>query len=395
MLLLYLLVKVTITQSVIELEYSRVYDSIFLDIGFGNPPINGEIEVNMNMDYNWVSPYYYSPDKSSTAIPIANTSIEHYSKYFNATIYKDTLFIFYGSETLHKIDNMTFYYIEDKISKHYEFLTFAFRAHDSHSGSNSNFIVPLLKSKHLIPKASFALKTNGRYLGDVYLGGIPLTYASTHTYIATIPIIIEDEDIYTRINWGFNLHSITFSNISTYNNNYQYAYFDIKEAYIHSPRKFIEYLKNNILHVHIINNKCKVVDDHQYDKYTFKCEREILILLPEVYININKYMFKFKPNEWFDCYGQSCECVFTLNTRCESEWIFGLPFIKDDIIEFDYDSSEARLYSRNAYIFRHEVDNVNSNSNNTLLIKVIIKYICLLLILNTLMNMFIIFNKHK
>ena len=389
-----LLFKVTTTQGIIELEYSRVYDSIFLDIGFGNPPHNGEIEVNMNADYNWVSPFYYSPDKSLTSVPIANNTIEHYSKYSNATIYKDSLFLFYGSEPLHRIDNMVFYYIEDTISKHYEFLSFAFKAHDSYSGNHNNFLVPLLKSKHLIPKASFALKTNGRYLGEFFLGGIPLTYVSTYTYIATIPIIIEDDDLYSRINWGFNLHSITFSNGSTYNNNYQYSYFDIKEAYIHSPRKFIEYLRNNILYEYITNLKCQINDDYQYNKYTFKCEQDIISSLPEVYINIDKYKFKLKQGEWFDCYGKSCECIFTLNTRCEGEWIFGLPFITDDIIEFDYDSKEAKLYSKHDYTCQHE-SNVNSVNNNTLLIKVIIKHICLLLILNTLMNMFIIFNKHK
>lgn len=395
LLLLFLLFKVTITQDIIELVYSRVYNSIYLDIGFGNPPRNGEVEVNMIADYNWVSSFYYSPNKSSNSIYITNNTIYHYSQYSNATLYKDSIFFFHNNEPLQRIDNITFYYINDIVTTHSEFLSFAFKVANSYTSSNTDLLIPFMKSKHLIPKASFALKSNGRYLGDFYLGGIPLTYASTYTYNATIPIIIEDDDMFSRINWGFNLYSISFSNGSSYNVNYQYAYFDIKEEYIFSPKSFINFLKEHILHDYIANSKCKLNEHVKYNRYTFACDNSIIPLLPEMYVNVGKYVFSFTPNEWFDCYGSLCECIFSVNSHCENEWIFGLPFIKNDIIEFDYESSDVKVYSNNKKAFVLNESHVNNKVNKALLIKVIFKYICLLLIINILMNVFISFNKHN
>ena len=184
----------------------------------------------------------------------------------------------------------------------------------------------------------------------------------------------ENETIYTEcVNFpGELLWGLEFNNIYTkYKNEDKKLFENIKlkaqivatSPYIETPNIFFEYLRINFFEDLLQNNICKIINftkhdiylDHHY--YSYACDSKSNIFMEKLNNNFPKIIFEHKilkqyfnltKNDLFafNNFDNNDQNLYFLMITGESssEWGLGIPFLKNYVFSYDYESKMVGYY---------------------------------------------------
>ena len=179
--------------------------------------------------------------------------------------------------------------------------------------------------------------------------------------------------------WGCNLTLIaigfkynTSSSYYYYNKDrgYYYSFFQLNQRKVSVPGKYYEFLKNKIFSTWINRKKC-----YFNSKSRLVCNT-VFIKSGEMYLDIyfDKVKFRLTLTDIFDEMGDMSELIMDINEKNDTEWIFGVSFLKLYNLLFDYEDKSITFYSDDHVIIdRNDIRQEERNSLKICFICVIIE----------------------
>ena len=204
--------------------------------------------------------------------------------------------------------------------------------------------------------------------GEMLFGGLPASLTNgKHIFSCEVGK--------NATGWSCPLNKIIIGNWDRIYEVNDDAYFQISEGDIFVPRSFMFFLKDHCYSDYLRREKCIFYPMNN----KIECKCNVIQNLPSFTFIINEYEFNFKAEDLFKKYYDTCELLFTPNTK-SNQWIFGTSFLKYFISNFEYEKKRISLYSEKPIFFL-------LNKNYSL----ILKFFLFLIIKNGLMSMFLLY----
>ena len=343
----------------------------FIPVYFGSNHEPFKIQLDTTTSYTWIPSTNFDLD-----VPKYNILESNYGKRTNKTIeIEDEDGVIYGKLSFDSIniDNINinrFNFIlangHDPFFKDYPKGKLGL-GYDSDDKYNLNFIHQL-KEQKLIEKELFIIDKFSKKLiiGKIpdYLEDVPKTTCSLYNS--------NDLDEKNKQSWGCELYKIFCgiyeSNLVTISFNeegqlilteensidydiskdaYEPAIFDITYPYIKFPKKYLNYIKGNLI-IKYLEGLCEENKDR--DSIFFICDKKN-IFEGKSYLSlfINKRMFFFYSSDLFKpLEDEKFELLIRFpRNREDNAFKIGAPFLNKWIIAYDYEEKEIIFYGEN------------------------------------------------
>lgn len=281
--------------------------------------------------------------------------------------------------------------------------------------SPKNSIIHHAFNQGLISKRRFRIETSSLAgkIGKLFFGDFSgyYSYSTNHYHFYHCPVKVKKDDWNCNLNYiiigKINMdHHLTKNSKGFYgyqidldSTNHYYSdtpvYFSSIDNYLFVPNTFIEWLRNNFFKEQIESKNCKEISIEK-DMKGFECNSTGISNLNKINFVFESFALMIHPR-WrlFTEDKGTDKFIFIIVHKGQYEkWLFGLMFIKNEIMFFDYDSDEvifyssfeieyANIYNSNKKI-KNDNDNEESNSNtlvDTLPLDKIIATLLLLLLM--------------
>ena len=341
-----------------------ISDCLYVKMNLGNPGQFSTIHVNTARDISWTTTFYFNNHHSHTLSPPKTETILFDSFKINTAKYNDEA-VFTNKNNIPynttfkplAVSKWFFYYLDEGLIDEFETIGMSFK----YSNSEFNMIERLYQDNKIKHK-EFTLINNNYYTTDFKTGvmiigkGSKIEYNSNNVSKGTCNVITNSN--YT-LHWGCTLNYIELiglnhnsrtsaSNIFRINNTEgnSYSYFQTNQKPIYAPFTQFKQLVNVLVSV-IGNNTNECRMNEKLLHYTFQCECEAITNKNfSIAFNIGNYVYKVSDIFYseFDSY-----CTFIVQSKKQNDnvWIFGMDFIKQYDITFDYGNSLLTIYGVN------------------------------------------------
>ena len=130
--------------------------------------------------------------------------------------------------------------------------------------------------------------------------------------------------------------------------------FDTRTKYIYIPKDYIKYIST----IWSINNEgCKTVLDSENDEKYFKCNSTMekkIYSMPSIYFIIGGYGYRLRPEDLFEKEDNNYNSLIRFYNEENNLWIFGVPFLREYKILFDYNKTRVGLKGENVLNYKEE-----------------------------------------
>ena len=148
--------------------------------------------------------------------------------------------------------------------------------------------------------------------------------------------------------WNCYLSKISINNSNLYPFYYgNYANFQLNKKKMLVPKKFMNYLEENIFKDLIKRHKCNITIKYE-KRYIYCDEFTTITKLPKLIFDFGNFKRYITFFDLFVCYvGDICYSLFkSFENEKEENWIFTTSFIHHLIVTFDYEKKSVFLYGR-------------------------------------------------
>ena len=324
------------------------YNSPKLDVYFGTPGQNQNIQLSLTYPRTWVSPGTYEIANSSTGIRIKEDIM------FPSEV-RMSLFGFEARDVM-KINSteitMDFFVLKSGIVFQFGIIGLA-RVFEDKKYS----LIHQLKKNNLIDYNAFGFDF---YNNTVYFGKFPYEKYNRDKYqISSCDVTIREDR--PKENWACDLDRVFYIGNNTkkvFYNNHIYSHFSISSMII-APDSFLSFLNETHFKTAISNKKCEFTSLKEYE-----CDEDIIDSFGDLYFVFNgvglklnnKKLWKKKQNR----FSFAIQGGYHVFTGMKDEWILGNTAWEVANTEFDYDEqkitfiipNESILYLNEKFINR-------------------------------------------
>ena len=282
--------------------------------------------INNNEDFNINNSQTLSIIKNITYERDNNTydTLECIDNFkFNSKIYVNNLtFLTNKQENLIKVKRDGF--------------TFAYNISENHS------ITHQLYKNNISDYLSYTIFQNSLIGGYIYFGNVKKVYLSFYKKGFCI--------MNKKLNfWNCYLRYIKINN-SNINPFYysNYASFQVNKRKMLVPKRFMNYLEENIFKDLINRKKCNITIKNK-KRYIYCDEFTTITLLPRLIFDFGNFKNVFNFLNLFVCYiNDICYSLFkSFEYENEENWILTSSFIHHLLVSFDYEKKSVTIYGRN------------------------------------------------
>ena len=352
---------------IISKQFEISFSSIDIDINIGQCKRNEGFDVNVAIDFLWVSSSIYLPEVNNTIEEVRTEYIFISSNYSKARLVKGDIILTGENENV-TVKSFPFYYVEDIIFDAFDSFPLQYQFKDE-----SFSPVHLLYNQHLISERGFGLVFNetNKFLGTLYFGGIPPQILNKYPYVATFKV---DNEFST---WGCEVSEVIL-NEHVFNQKF-YGYFQTNEKHIFAPKAYYDFLRKTYFKDLLENHTCSFEETSESIEYECKCDQ--IHNDTKLTIFLEGIPFTFTKQDLFS--GETvCSFNVELNFNNINQWKLGFNFYQKYVSYFNYDKQEIKLYSDSPFI---------PNKRNNLLLPVILFN----LLINMVMIPPLVYNKFK
>ena len=289
--------------------------------------------INNNEDFNINNSQTLSIIKNITYERDNNTydTLECIDNFkFNSKIYVNNLtFLTNKQENLIKVKRDGF--------------TFAYNISENHS------ITHQLYKNNISDYLSYTIFQNSLIGGYIYFGNVKKVYLSFYKKGFC--------NMNKKLNyWNCYLRYIKINN-SNINPFYysNYASFQVNKRKMLVPKRFMNYLEENIFKDLINRKKCNITIKNK-KRYIYCDEFTTITLLPRLIFDFGNFKNVFNFLNLFVCYiNDICYSLFkSFEYENEENWILTSSFIHHLLVSFDYEKKSVTIYGRNMHIESRE-----------------------------------------
>ena len=358
-------------EKIVFIQYIKIMKALAFAINIGEPCQKAYLEIDLTIDYTWVTNFCYNPKNSDSVIMNSDYSI----KGTECKLIRDKILFGGENDKKYQIDDFAVVNIQFDALRESEAIGLGFKG-DNNIGSN---IVYAMYNNGLIERKNFAFVPYTLHHGDLYFGDIPQSVIEKNKLkYKMITKVNEEFDT-----WNVNISHIVFTNgtnvMSVYENEY-YSYFITKKKEIYAPIKFMMFVKDNVMKEFYEKGICLgyALDSSNRD---FICNNEIVKMFPNISFVIENKMFMFTAEEMFTREGSYSYLNIMTNNDNVNQFIIGSDFMMKFVTQFDYDQKSIAFYSDTEFNTFRMI--------NTKGIKIIYTIVIIMLIITILFNILI------
>ena len=337
------------SNSVVEIPYEKRLGHLNVEIYIGEPSLVTTLEIDMGINYTWVSEFQYDIRNSHTKQHEINTQLHfHNGKQLPTLFIKDKISLFQHKSSTSNIiiNNFTFYYIDSDLTRfpYFESIGFAF------NNGNPPSLFSALNTNGYIQYNSFTFinEPSNDNKGILIIGDIPRYYA--YQFPNTFECSINP----TQTNWMCMVEEI-----ATKHNTlrvFTEGIFNVNEDVTLVPGYVIDYFRDEIFNDLIYNNVC--FESNTFTKgRTISCKYDIYndtfdeIEFPEFQITFNggNVITFNEDNMFITGYGQRAFILLFCENPHSDVWLFGNKFITLFNIEFNYERQSIIFHSKTKF----------------------------------------------
>lgn len=177
---------------------------------------------------------------------------------------------------------------------------------------------------------SFGFLKGNSNRGFFYIGGFPTDFVENKNNVT----------FYVNRNtgyWSIDLNKIIIDQ-HEYQNSDEVVFQTITEN-IYIPHKFVLFLKDTVFKPYLQKNECYYTTDDPY----LRCQCNIFQTINYIQFIFNKTIVYFRNNFYEELEGQNI-CILLLKETINNRWEFGISFIEQHSILFDYNDSSITFY---------------------------------------------------
>ena len=305
------------------------YNSPKLDVYFGTPGQNQNIQLSLTYPRTWVSPGTYEIANSSTGIRIKEDIM------FPSDV-RMSLFGFEARDVMKMNDTeitMDFFVLQSGIVFQFGIIGLAREFEDEKYS-----FIHQLKKNNLIDYNAFGFDFDN---STIYFGKFPYEKYSKDKYkISSCDVTIREDR--PKENWACELDRVFYISNNTkkvFYNNHIYSHFSISSMII-APDSFLSFLNETQFKIPITNNKCEFTSLKEYE-----CDEDIIDSFGNLYFVFNGVGFmlnnKILWNKKQNRYSYGIQGGFHVFTGMKDEWILGSKAWQVVNTEFDYDKQKV------------------------------------------------------
>ena len=108
---------------------------------------------------------------------------------------------------------------------------------------------------------------------------------------------------------------------------------------IYIPHKFVLFLKDTVFKTHLQNNECYYTTDDPY----LRCQCNVFHSINYIQFIINNTIIYFRDYFYQELEGENI-CILLLKETINNRWEFGISFIEQHSILFNYNDSSITFY---------------------------------------------------
>ena len=340
------------------------------------------LQLNMNVDYMWLTDIPYSIYNSisyydNITIEIDNFYIQGHIISFNSfTLSNHTDFTF---------NNFPLIKLSFAMKQQYPSFPLCY-----HFRNTSYSIIHYLHNNNYIPKLMFTITS--RYdKGMLYLGGIPPYIQSSYPYTTHCAVNATSDE-----QWECTLSEISFQNGKVFPKNnddvttHITALFQVNENLIKAPFKFYDFVLGNIFNSFMDNNTC--IYTTRELPLPISCRCEALKYFPDMYLRFGKSEVITLTKEMMFARNEDDDyCVFMIECNYEEDrfgrndyWVIGRMVMDGFAMVFNYEDKEVGFYSKKEF---GKGLGLNNNNNKSIIVCIMKNIICMLSIFSLFLFM--------
>ena len=336
----------SLDSKIIPMHLFNVMGEYDLEIGFGKEPFIIFMTIDLQMQTSWVSPQFYSLNRSTTVkkISLVGEKIKVENNYEPVFILEDIIKIardsFTGWTSFNKpekyeITGYTFYYLPNITYTSKQYISFSYKP----LNDNENYsLLHLLYNNKIIEKKQFSFVQEKNSYFTIFLGGIILK--EEEKYSVKCKII--------HNSWGCNYSYLYISNNKSKiykSDQIKYIYFQATSNKISIPISLYDFFSEELFPPYFQNDTCKEEIIGNFRSINCKCEG--ITYLPNIVLVIEgKKFYLDKDMLFFNPIGL---CVFVMKVNKDEEKensiILGTTFYDKYNTLFDYDNAEISFFS--------------------------------------------------
>ena len=313
--------------------------------------------IDQSIDYTWSSDIFYNVTNSSSAKVISKGNKTLYGYDIKSQVISETFEIGDTPLSLNKIElkNMSFLLVND-IENIYKRQMDSFGFAHKFGDERFSIVHQLYRNKYINTQKYFLypnydLADNGTFI----LGGNIYDILPFNPTFKNKGIININE---TARKWEFTVNKLKIGN-NSYENSISTipitGYFQAAEGYVYVPLPVLSFFNETIFKEALKTNHCSYKIFAKYHYY--ECINNVINNFPQIIITIDGNDFVINSNNFFErSKGRNYSTfyfkgLFNKNAIYDNfcydkqKWIFGTPFLKLFISEFDYDKNKVTLYS--------------------------------------------------
>ena len=174
------------------------------------------------------------------------------------------------------------------------------------------------------------LKGNSDNRGFFYIGGFPNDFIENKNNVT----------FYVNKNigyWSIDLNKVIIAQ-HEYKNNDEVVFQTVTEN-IYIPHQFVLFLKDKVFKSYLDKNECYYTTDDPY----LRCQCSIFQKMNFIQFIFNKTIVYFRNNFYKELEGENI-CILLLKETINNRWEFGISFIEQHSILFNYNDSSITFY---------------------------------------------------
>lgn len=210
-----------------------------------------------------------------------------------------------------------------------------------------------LKEEKKIEKMQYSLLYSSK--DKLYLGGLPEEEEKSYNHEASCDI---DK---TKDYWSCQIIEVYIGSSQTKEKTYVSKFpmkFDIGRKGSHSPRDFLQFLKEKYFTSLLKSDKCLFFQTISNKTY-IECSYYDIVKLESLNFVFPDFVFEMSPFQLFENFveeytgNEKGYFIFSESFGSEEEWIFGQEFAKNILSTFDYEKAKVIFRSKTPFQTRH------------------------------------------
>lgn len=298
--------------------------NVYLQIGNNTMPEN--FELDMSIDYLWLSSSSHLPEYDIT-IKLIKDNVTLIPETNTTSTQLESSITFKESNVT--INNFTFFFTTDLFFIAFDSVPLAYQF------KNISYSFPhTLYNLKYINRRSFTFIFQNRDNGTLIFG------ESISNYIK------KPYQTSCNIDRNLNIWSCKLVEIKVNNNIYSntdISLFQSNVKAIKAPKQFMKYLNETIFDKLYSEKFC--VYELYWDCETIKCECDKIQQDIRIDFNFDNNIFSFFKDDLFQQVNKSCSFLIEENIKGENKWFIGTSFYHKYITDFDYDNARVTFFS--------------------------------------------------